>query len=782
MKKRAKPWQFFLPAILILVFAYLALFGLSRQTDNGTVTYVKGASDIRFGIDIKGGVDVTFMVADGTDATDEQLDAAESVIQQRLVGLNITDSEVYVDYNKDRIIVRFPWKTGETEFNPETAIDEIGTTAHMTFHKGSSESGELIFDGSAVKSASARYGAVSEAGTNEYYVVLELNDEGRQALADATTELYASKGMISIWLDDQCISAATVNDAITDGVAVITGGYNSATGQRGFAQEDAITLARQINSGALPFALSAESYSTLSPSLGSQSLEAMVLAGIIAFVLICVFMISVYRLPGFVACIGLLGQMAGTIAAVSGFFPVFNSFTLTLPGIAGIILAIGMGVDANVITAERIREELRGGKTLDGALKAGFSRGLTPIIDGNVTIVIVAVVLMGAFGPTNSLCAKLLTPLFFMFGPSTAGTVYSFGYTLLVGVLLNFVFGVLFSRIMLRGISQVKALRNSWLYGASNKPAAKQLNVTGKRKVFLSISGGIAAVVVLASLILGVSMDIQFKGGSMIVMSYDGEIAMADAQKAAESVLGKGLTLQSGSNAATGQQTVTINLPGAQTLTTEELQNLTDALQEACPDNNMEQLQTSTVNPTIGGEFLRKCLVAVVAAVVLILLYIAWRFRRIGGLPAGVIAVIALLSDLIAVFGAFVLMRIPLNGNFVAAMLTILGYSINDTVVMYDRIRENRNLYGNKMPFEELVNHSVNQSLRRSINTTLTTCLALATICVIAVVFGLDSIFTFAMPLMVGMISGVYTSLCLTTSLWVLWEGKRPNKTNHTAR
>ena len=337
MKKRAKPWQFFLPAILILVFAYLALFGLSRQTDNGTVTYVKGASDIRFGIDIKGGVDVTFMVADGTDATDEQLDAAESVIQQRLVGLNITDSEVYVDYNKDRIIVRFPWKTGETEFNPETAIDEIGTTAHMTFHKGSSESGELIFDGSAVKSASARYGAVSEAGTNEYYVVLELNDEGRQALADATTELYASKGMISIWLDDQCISAATVNDAITDGVAVITGGYNSATGQRGFAQEDAITLARQINSGALPFALSAESYSTLSPSLGSQSLEAMVIAGIIAFVLICVFMISVYRLPGFVACIGLLGQMAGTIAAVSGFFPVFNSFTLTLPGIAGII-------------------------------------------------------------------------------------------------------------------------------------------------------------------------------------------------------------------------------------------------------------------------------------------------------------------------------------------------------------------------------------------------------------------------------------------------------------
>ena len=777
MKTKGKAWQLVVTALLIVVFVYTAFFGVAAKYGDVTTTYIKGAKDIRFGVDIKGGVNVTFVPSDGYDATDEQLDAARLVIENRLVALNVTDYELYVDNNSDSLILEFPWQSGETDFDPESAIQEIGTTAYLTFREGASKDGELILDGSMVESASAQYGAVSNGGSSEYYVALKFTTEGAKAFGDATTKLAADKGSISIWLDDENVSTATVNTAITDGQAIITSSASNP-----FTQDAVVKMARQINSGALPFALSVDSYSTVSPSLGENSLGAMVLAGLIAFALIVVFMTVLYRLPGFLACIALAGQVAATLAFVSGYFPVFESFTLTLPGIAGIILAIGMGVDANVITAERIKEELKNGKSLDGALKSGFARGLTPIIDGNVTIVIVAIVLMGAFGPSDGLFAKALHFVFFAFGPSTAGTIYAFGYTLLTGVLLNFVFGVLFSRIMLRGISQIKALRNPWLYGASNKPAAKQLNVAGKRKVFLGISGGIAAVVVLASLILGVSMDIQFKGGSMIVMSYDGEISMSEAQKAAESVLGKGLTLQNGSNAATGQQTVTINLPGAQTLTTEELQSLTDALQEACPENHMEQLQTSTVNPTIGGEFLRKCLVAVVAAVVLILLYIAWRFRRIGGLPAGVIAVIALFSDLVAVFGAFVLMRIPLNGNFVAAMLTILGYSINDTVVMYDRIRENRNLYGDKMLFEELVNHSVNQSLRRSINTTLTTCLALATICVMAVVFGLDSIFTFAMPLMVGMISGVYTSLCLTTSLWVLWEGKRPNKKTHTAR
>ncbi len=455
MKRKGKPWHLFVMVLLIFVFAATAFFGVSIQNGENVNTYIKGAKDIRFGIDIRGGVDVTFMPSDGFDATDEQMDAAETVIQQRLVNLNITDSEVYVDYNKDRIIVRFPWKEGETDFNPESAIQEIGTTAHLTFRKGADPNGELILEGADVDKAVPAYGPTHEGGTSEYYLSLSFKPSGREAFAAATAEL-AGKGAISIWMDDMPVSIASVNTAITDGQAIISGNFD---------QESVITMANQINSGALPFALSAESYSTISPSLGSNSLRAMVIAGVIAYLLILVFMTAIYRLPGFLASIALLGQTAATLAFVSGYLPVFNSFTLTLPGIAGIILAIGMGVDANVITAERIREELAAGKTLDGALNSGFARGLAPIIDGNVTIVIVACVLMGAFGPTDGFFAKVFTPIFFAFGPSTAGTIYSFGYTLLVGVLLNFVFGVLCTRIMIRGASRIKGLRKLWLYG-----------------------------------------------------------------------------------------------------------------------------------------------------------------------------------------------------------------------------------------------------------------------------------------------------------------------------
>lgn len=767
MKKKGKAWHLFLVALLIIGFAYTAFFGVTSQYGDTQKTYIKGAKDIRFGIDIRGGVDVTFMPADGYDATDEQMDAAETVIQQRLVNLNITDSEVYVDKNKDRIIVRFPWKEGEAEFNPEAAIREIGTTAHMTFRKGNAPDGELILEGADVAHA-----APSMDESNNYVVSLELKDSGAKAFGAATAELAAAspKGVISIWLDDQNISTAVVNEPIPDGRAAISGN---------FTMDDVVTLSNQINSGALPFALSAESYSTISPTLGSKSLDAMVLAGVIAFALVFVYMVAFYRLPGFLACVALLGQVAATLAAVSGYLPIFNSFTLTLPGIAGIILAIGMGVDANVITAERIKEELKSGKTLDGAISAGFARGLAPIIDGNVTIVIVAIVLMGAFGPTDGFFAKMLKPIFFAFGPSTAGAIYSFGYTLLVGVLLNFLFGVLATRLMVRGASRIKSLRKPWLFGGArttNESAANDAikyeakhNIICKRKVFLSISAVIVIAIVAFSAVFGVSMDIQFKGGAVITLSYEGQLESATAQRAIEDVLGK-VSLQTGENVATGENSLTVTMPGAETVTTEQLGSVLAALDAACPDNHFEQLSMSNVNPTIGNEFLQKSLVSVLAAVVLIMAYIAFRFRKIGGLPAGVMAVIALLNDLIVVFGVFVVLRIPLNGNFIAAMLTILGYSINDTVVMYDRIRENESLFGNKMPFESLVNLSINQSLRRSINTTVTTCLALATVCVVATVFGLVSIFTFALPLLVGMISGVYTSLCITTSLWTMWD------------
>lgn len=764
MNRKGKSWPLFVVAILIALFSLTAIFGVSYTYGDTKNVYVKGASDIRFGIDIRGGVDVTFMPADDVEATDAQMTAAKTVIEDRLVGLGITDYESYVDNNKNRIIVRFPWKNDEADFNPQTAIDEIGTTAKMVFRKGSSATGEEILSGDDVASASAAYNE-----TEGWVVQLKFNSAGASAFATATTELAASNGTISIWLDDNNISTATVNEAITGGEAIIKGNFD---------QDSASTLANQINSGSLPFALSAESYSTISPSLGAKSLDVMVQAGIIAFILVAILMIVRYRLPGTIAVISLMGQAAATLAVVSGYFTVFPGSTLTLPGIAGIILGIGMGVDANVITAERIKEELSKNKTLEGAVNSGFKMGLTPIIDGNVTIVIVAAILMGAFGPTDGFWAKVFNPIFYWFGPSTAGTIYSFGFTLLTSVLLNFVFGVWATRVMIRGAVHFKPLRNAWLFGGKKEGGADfktpSINFIGNRKKFYTFSCALIAVVLVFCGIFGVKMDVEFKGGSMITLAYEGDADLNDLKSTIGTELGKSnLTLQTGSDIS-GNQTLTVTLPGSDTLTTEQLDNLLAALNEQYPDNNFVQNEVSNVDATIGKEFLLKSVVALVAACVLILLYVAYRFRKIGGLKAGSTAIVALLHDMFVVFGVFVLLRIPLNGNFIAALLTILGYSINDTVVIYDRIRENSALYGKKqMSLAELVNLSVNQSFARSLMTSITTCLALGVVCVVSVIYRLDSIYSFAFPLLFGMVSGVYSTICIATPLWVDWKNKK---------
>lgn len=461
MKRVGKP-VFFIVAILIIVFLTTALLGVSTTYGDRKDVYIKGGNDIRWGIDIRGGVDVTFTPPEGVDADEAQMRAAEAVVKQRLITLHITDSEVYTDPSKDRIIVRFPWKEDEEDFDPQAAIAELGETARLTFREGieTDENGlptgvtaeNIILEGDDVQEAYAFYN--SEDGT--YGVSLTLSEEGKAAFAEATTRLAEENGIISIWMDDTVISYPSVNDPITDGQASITGNFTAETAQE---------LADKINSGALPFKLETANYSTIDPTLGEGAKDVMVMAGAVAFVLVAVFMIVLYRLPGAVAVIALMGQLALSVAAVSGYFPFISSFTLTLPGIAGIILAIGMGVDANVITAERIREEIRSGKSVDGAIELGYQRAFTAILDGNMTVVIVAIILMGAFGPPSSFFAKLLTPIFFMCGPALAGTVYSFGYTLLIGVIGNFIFGILSTKLMLKSVSRFKAFREPKLYG-----------------------------------------------------------------------------------------------------------------------------------------------------------------------------------------------------------------------------------------------------------------------------------------------------------------------------
>ena len=452
--------------MFIAVFAFLTFHGISTTYGDIETKIIKSTDDIRWGIDISGGVDVTFAPPEGVEATAEQMDAAQAALEMRLVNLGITDYELYVDYSNYDIIVRFPWQAGEEDFDPEAAVQELGEMAELTFREGyeTDEYGlptgvtaeNIIVTGDQVVSAEAI--AWEENGEYKFGVSLEFDEEGTAAFAEATQELAGTGGVISIWMDDTCISYPTVENAITDGRSQITGNFD---------YESAKDLADKISAGALPYKLETSNFRTISASMGTGARNAMLIAGVIAFVLVALYMIIVYRLPGVVSSIALVGQVAGTIACITGFFGNIPSFTLTIPGIAGIILAVGMGVDANVVTFERIKEELSKGKTLNSALELGYSRAWAAIFDGNITIVFVAVILMGAFGPPDSLFAKLMGFLYFMFPATIEGTIYSFGYTLLVGVILNFVFGVFASRLMLASLSRFKALRNLKLYGGA---------------------------------------------------------------------------------------------------------------------------------------------------------------------------------------------------------------------------------------------------------------------------------------------------------------------------
>lgn len=450
-KRTGKP-VFFVVLILILALTYTAFFGVENYYGDTRKVYVKGANDIRWGIDIRGGVEAVFSPdKEGVDITDDDMDAAKAIIETRLVNKNITDYEVYTDSDNHQIIVRFPWAADESDFDAAAAVQELGETALLSFCRNEDKADVILSGAEDIERAQA---GVDENGN--YVVYLYFTNTGKSKFATATAELVGSK--ISIWMDDQEISAPTVNEAITDGTAYINGMSGS---------EEAKELADKINAGSLPFALTVDDskLQIISPSLGSDALRVMLIAGSIAFGIVCLLMILRYRLNGVVTSIALLGQLAGTIACISGFFPNTDSFTLTIPGIAGIILSIGVGVDCNVIASERIRDEFKKGKTIDGAIDSGFKNALSAIVDGNVTIVIVSLVLMGAFGTPDSFIAKIFSPIMSLLGSSITGSIYSFGYTLLVGVIFNFIMGLLASKLMLKSVSQLKFLRKPWLYG-----------------------------------------------------------------------------------------------------------------------------------------------------------------------------------------------------------------------------------------------------------------------------------------------------------------------------
>jgi protein-export SecD/SecF family membrane protein len=415
--KMNKKRVFFITVLITAVLLCLALFGLKIGNFD-----IKGANQMRYGIDIRGGVEATYAPRDlGRAPTESELEAAKAIIETRMDAKNITDRDVTIDKSNGKILVRFPWKSDETNFDPQKAVSELGETARLTFRD---PQGNIILEGNDVAKSYARI----NSNGNDPVVVLELSKNGAKKFSEATGRLIGQT--INIYMDETLISWPTVGTQITNGSAQI---------EHLESLETASALANKINSGSLPFSLTANNCNIISPTLGSGALNVMIMAGELAFILVCLFMLVYYRLPGLVACIALTLQVTGQLLALS-----VPQFTLTLPGIAGLILSVGMGVDANVIVSERIKEEINSGKTLMRAIDTGFERAFSSVFDGNITVIIVAILLM-------------------IFG---SGSMLSFGYTLLCGVIMNFVAGVTASRLMIRSLANFKSLRRPQFFGA----------------------------------------------------------------------------------------------------------------------------------------------------------------------------------------------------------------------------------------------------------------------------------------------------------------------------
>lgn len=720
-----KPGKKMLAAILIVIAAliYVAAFGAGSG--------IKGVREMRYGIDIRGGVEAVFE-PQGLDRSpsEKELDIARQVIETRMDNQNIVDREVTVDKDGGYIIVRFPWKSGETNFNPEEAIAELGEMAELTFRD---PDGNVLIRGKDVQNAAPE--TANNNGIKSYQVALSFNAEGSKLFEDATGKLIGKR--MSIYMDQDLISSPTVQTKISGGQAVITGMQD---------YDDAKNLAEKINAGSLPFSLKTTNFSTISPSLGNNALSIMIYAGMAAFLVICLFMLVFYKLPGAVACVTLVLQTVLQMLAVS-----IPQYTLTLPGIAGIILTIGMAVDTNIIISERISDELKKGISVKGAVLTGYKNAFSSVLDGNVTTAIVAVILM-------------------FLG---SGTMLSFGYTLLIGMIVNLLVGVSVSKQLLLSLIKNNPWNdNKWFRIRKDK---KIIPFYQKKYIFGIISGVIIFSGIAGCFVFGVKLDTQFTGGAVLSYSVSDEADTGKIQAAIEKQTNRPVTVQIKEDNMTGLKRLSVTLAGNAGMSPEDQTKVTDAINSTSDKVDAKLSETYVVEPYIGAKALKNAVVAIILSLLFIVIYVWIRFSAISGLPAGVTALIALIHDVAVVFFVFVLFRIPLNDAFVAVVLTIIGYSINDTIVIYDRIRENRKK-DSKMPVDELVNVSTSQTLGRSINTSCTTGICVLIILAASVYFQIGSILQFSLPMFFGILTGCYSSICVAGTLWAMWEKKKVKK------
>ena len=669
------------------------------------------ASEIKQGLDLRGGASITYQAVG--DFTEQQLEDARNKLFYRVQNYS-TEAQVYVE-GDNRIVVDVPDVEDDTELFK--SLGEVGVIEFKT------EDGEVVISGNHVADASP-YLDNQSMGANSYVVKLVLNDEGKTRFA-AATEANIGK-TISIVYNGEVISDPVVNDVITGGEAIISGG---------FTQEAASELASYIRIGALPLELEAVRSTSVGAQLGAEALNKSLVAGVIGLIIVVLFMIIIYRIPGLASSIA-LAIYVGLVVILLNVLDI----TLTLPGIAGIILSVGMAVDANVIIFTRIKEEVIAGKTVKSSISLGFEKAMSAILDGNITTLIAAVVL-GVLG---------------------SGTVKGFAYTLGLGTLVS-LFSALFVTKALVWAFYNMGVQNPKFY--SNKAVMKYIDFVGHKVKFFIFSAVVLVIGIICMIISKIdsgeifAYSLDFVGGTALEVTFEDDKLPKNSEL--EEILGDELGIVANVSSVKDTNNLIIKVKDlSNDLETRE--KIEDILSNEY-GVTVEDIQEETISATVSGEMKSDALKAVIVSVIAMLIYIWFRFKK---LSFALGSVIPLIHDVLMVLSVYAITQITVGNTFIACLLTLLGYSINATIVIFDRIRESKATMKTKSDKARLVNECITQTFTRSINTSLTTFIMV----LVLYINGVESIKQFTLPLMAGLIFGTYSSICLAGTIWYILD------------
>ena len=733
--------QVLLVLVLIAAFAFVAARGIGGA-------HRGSAKNIRLGLDLEGGVSVTYQ-AYKTDSTGKRTgeqptdkDMADTIykMQKRVETLESTEAAVYQE-GSDRVTIDIPGAS-----DSEEVLKELGKAGALYFilysdlktEKGGTpnEGDKVVYDKSKVlltgdMIGEATSGSRQQEGTGktEYGVSIKFAGKGIKKFAKITGEHVGEQ--LAIVYDEKLVSAPNLKEEISGGECWISGSFTS---------ESAEQLASTVRIGALPLELENIHGNVVGATLGSQALKSSLFAGVVGLILVIIFMIVMYRISGVAASIALIFYVGAMLLALNGL-----NVTLTLPGIAGIILSIGMAVDANCIIFTRIREELATGKTVASAIDNGFSKAMSAIIDGNVTTLIAALVL-------------------YLKG---SGTVKGFAMTLGIGIVLSMFTALFITKLLMKAFCAL-GMTNTSMYGIQKE--RKTINFIGNWKKYVVISGAVVVICVAGLVVRAASggplfnYSLDFAGGNSTSVDLSKTVTDEDKQKAedtAKSVIGSGKSVEI--SVADNTKIVV----RTEELSEQKSEELKATMAKTFGVDESTKIESEFISGSVSDEMKVDAAVATLIATLCMLLYIWIRFRK---LSTGISAVLALVHDVIAVLTVYVVASafIPVGSNFIACMLTIVGYSINDTIVVFDRIRENKAKATSRTSLAEIINKSITETLSRSINTSVTTFIMVF----VLAVFGVDSVRQFAIPLIVGIISGCYSSVCVASPLWYVLSGK----------